>query len=141
MPSWLGAKDDAVTVLSGVKPGVYEPSTLAIGEEKDLAQHRDDELGFVRSAPLEQYLNEMRAWLIAASGKTKVPGRVMLLANPGFVAFSTLDGNVYVAMRLLESLESADEVGAPSWPTRRRTCCSSATARTCSATCRRRARR
>jgi predicted Zn-dependent protease len=112
MPSWLGAKDDSATVLSGVKPGVYEPSTLAIGAEKDLAQHRGDGLGFVRSATLEQYLNEMRARLIAASGKTKVPGRVMILANPGFVAFSTPDGNVYLAMGLLESLESADEVGA-----------------------------
>ena len=112
MPSWLSAKDDSVTVISGVKPGVYEPSALAIGEEKDLAQHRGDGLGFVRSAALEQYLNEMRARLIAASSKTKVPGRVMILANPGFVAFSTPDGNVYVAMGLLESLESADEVGA-----------------------------
>lgn len=112
MPPWLGGKDDGVTVLSGIKPGVYEPSTLAIGEAKDLAQHRGDGLGFVRSAALEQYLNEMRARLSAASGKTKVPGRVMILANPGFVAFSTPDGNVYLAMGLLEGLESADEVGA-----------------------------
>ena len=36
----------------------------------------------------------------------------MILANPGFVAFSTPDGNVYVAMGLLETLESADEVAA-----------------------------
>ena len=47
-------------MLSTVKPGPYEPSTLAIGEAKDIAQHRGDGLGFVRSAALEQYLNETR---------------------------------------------------------------------------------
>jgi predicted Zn-dependent protease len=36
----------------------------------------------------------------------------MILANPGFVAFSTPDGNVYLAMGLVEALESADEVAA-----------------------------
>ena len=66
----------------------------------------------MRSAVLEQYLNEARARLVAAVGKTGVPGKVMILANPGFVAFSTPDGNVYLAMGLIEALESADEVSA-----------------------------
>jgi predicted Zn-dependent protease len=111
-PSWLGGKGGSATVLSTVKAGVYEPSTLAIGEEKDIAQHRGDGLGYVRSAPLEQYLNETRARLITASGKTKVPGRVMILASSTLQAFSTPDGNVYLAMGLLETLESSDEVAA-----------------------------
>ena len=111
-PPWLGGKPANVTVLSTVKPGPYEPSTLAIGEAKDIAQHRGDALGFVRSAVLEQYLNEARARLVAAAGKTGVPGKVLILANPGFVAFSTPDGNVYLAMGLIETLESADEVAA-----------------------------
>ena len=111
-PAWLGGKPANVTVFSTVKPGPYEPSPLAIGEAKDIAQHRGDGLGFVRTAALEQYLNEARARLIAAVGKTGVPGRVMILANPGFVAFSTPDGNVYLAMGLIETLESADEVAA-----------------------------
>ena len=111
-PAWLGGKPANVTVLSTVKPGPYEPSALAIGEAKDIAQHRGDGLGFVRSAVLEQYLNEARARLVGAVGKTGVPGKVMILANPGFVAFSTPDGNVYLAMGLLEALESADEVSA-----------------------------
>ena len=83
-----------------------------MGEEKDLAQHRGDALGFVRSAALEQYLNDTRQKVLAASGKTGVPGRVIILANPGFEAFSSPDGHVYLAMGLLESLESADEVAA-----------------------------
>ena len=111
-PAWLGGRPANVTVLSTIKPGPYEPSTLAVGEAKDIAQHRGDGLGFVRSAVLEQYLNETRARLIGAAGKTGVPGKVLILANPGFVAFSTPDGNVYLAMGLIETLESADEVSA-----------------------------
>ena len=112
MAGLLGGKSAEVTVLSTVKIGPYEASTLAIGEAKDIAQHRGDGLGYVRSAVLEEYLNATRARLIGATGKTGVPGRVMVLANPDFVAFSTPDGNVYVAMGLLETLESDDEVAA-----------------------------
>lgn len=111
-PSWLPGKGSSAPVLTRLKPGPYEASSLAVGEEKDLAQHRGDALGFVRSAPLEQYLNETRRGLVAAAGRTGVPGRVVILANAGFEAFSSPDGNVYVAMGLLESLESADEVAA-----------------------------
>lgn len=110
--AFLGGKSAEVTVLTTVKVGPYEPSPLAIGESKDIAQHRSDGLGYVRSAALEQYLNETRARLIGAVGKTGVPGRVMILANPGFAAFSTPDGNVYVAMGLLDALDTADEVAA-----------------------------
>lgn len=112
-PSWLAGKGGSTTtVLARLKAGPYEASSLAVGEEKDLAQHRGDALGFVRSAALEQYLNETRRRLVAVSGRTGVPGRVVILANPGFEAFSSPDGNIYVAMGLLESLESADEVSA-----------------------------
>ncbi len=112
-PSWLAGKGGSTTtVLTRLKPGPYEASSLAVGEEKDLAQHRGDALGFVRSAALEQYLNETRRRLVTVSGRTGVPGRVVILANPGFEAFSSPDGNIYVAMGLLESLESADEVSA-----------------------------
>jgi len=111
-PSFLAPKGTNATLLSGVKAGAYQPSSLAVGEEKDLAQHRGDALGFVRSAALEQYLNDTRARLLTVSGKTGVPGRVIILANGGFEAFSSPDGNVYVAMGLLESLESTDEVAA-----------------------------
>jgi len=108
----LGGKGGGATMLSGVKPGPYEPSNLAVGEEKDLARQRGDGLGFVRSAALEQYLNELRGILILPSGTTGVPGRVMILADPSFAAFSTPDGNVYVSMGALEAIESEDEVAA-----------------------------
>jgi Zn-dependent protease with chaperone function len=108
----LSGKSGEATMLSRIKPDSYEPSNLAMGEEKDLARHRGDGLGFVRSAALEQYLNELRDLLILASGKTGVPGRVVTLADPSFAAFSTPDGNVYVSMGALETIESADEVAA-----------------------------
>ena len=75
-PSWagLGGKGGEVILLAGLKPGGYEPSILAVGEEKDLARYRGDSLGFVRSAALEQYLNEVRE-RYPALGKTGVPGR------------------------------------------------------------------
>ena len=113
-PSWagLGGKSGEVILLAGLKPGGYEPSILAVGEEKDLARYRGDSLGFVRSAALEQYLNEMRDTLILRSGKTGVPGRVVILANPSFAALSTPDGNVYISMGALQMLDSADEVAA-----------------------------
>lgn len=110
-PSWLGGKQ-STSMLAGVKRGPYEPSTLAIGEERDLARQRGEGMGFVRSAALEQYLNDTRARLVAVSGQTGVPGRVMILASPIFNAISTPDGNVYLTMGALESLDSADEVAA-----------------------------
>ena len=114
-PSWaagLGGKGGEVILLAGLKPGGYEPSILAVGEEKDLARYRGDSLGFVRSAALEQYLNELRDALILRSGKTGVPGRVVIIANPSFDALSTPDGNVYISMGALQMLDSADEVAA-----------------------------
>ena len=108
----ISSKGEKTTLISELKPGPYQPSKLAIGEAKDLAQRRGEGLGFVRSAPVEQYLGAMRSKLLAGSGMTGVPGRVMILANPAFAAFSTPDGNVYVSMGCLESLDNSDEVAA-----------------------------
>ena len=116
-PSWVPkvpglGKGGETTMLAGVKPGAYEPSNLAVGGEKDLARNRGEGLGFVRSAALEQYLSELRDALILPSGKTGVPGRVVILANPSFAAFSTPDGNVYISIGALQTLDSTDEVAA-----------------------------
>jgi beta-barrel assembly-enhancing protease len=105
-------KGEKATVISELKTGRYEASPLAIGEEKDLAQRRADGVGFVRAASLDQYLTALRTQLLARSGVTDVPGRVTVLANPAFAAYSTPDGNVYLAMGWLKNLENADEMAA-----------------------------
>ena len=109
MPAEKGEK---ATVISELKTGRYEASSLAIGEEKDLAQRRAEGVGFVRAASLEQYLATLRTQLLAGSGVTGVPGRVTVLANPAFAAYSTPDGNVYLALGWLKNLENADEMAA-----------------------------
>ena len=109
LPSEKGEK---ATVISELKTGRYEASSLAIGEEKDLAQRRADGVGFVRAASLDQYLTALRTQLLAGSGVTDVPGRVTVLANPAFAAYSTPDGNIYLAMGWLKNLENADEMAA-----------------------------
>jgi predicted Zn-dependent protease len=109
---WPSSRGEKATLVSELKSGAYEPSSLAIGEEKDLARQRAEGFGLVRQARLEGYLAETRATLLAVSGKTGVPGRVSILASPSFSAHSTPDGNVFVSMGCLEDLESADEVAA-----------------------------
>jgi len=95
---FVNEKGEKATLVSELKTGPYEASSLAIGGEKDLAQRRADGLGFVRSVSLEEYFGALRTQLLAASGVTGVPGRVTVLASPAFAAYSTPDGNVYLAM-------------------------------------------
>jgi Zn-dependent protease with chaperone function len=109
---FVNEKGEKATLISELKTGPYEASSLAIGVEKDLAQRRADALGFVRSASLEEYLGAVRNQLVAASNVTGVPGRVTVLANPAFSAYSTPDGNIYLAMGWLKNLENADEAAA-----------------------------
>ncbi|HWW92993.1 MAG TPA: M48 family metallopeptidase [Vicinamibacteria bacterium] len=106
------SKGEKATLLSELKPGPYQPSTVAIGEEQDLARQRAQPFGFVRQARLEEFLSGTRAKLLAVSGKTGVPGQVRIVASQEFNAYSTADGNVYISMRCIEELQSLDEVAA-----------------------------
>lgn len=100
------------TLIADVKPGRYEVSSVAIGEEKDLARQRGEALGFVSVGTLDRYLGRIRAKLTVASGVSDIPGRVVILASPTFAAYSTADGNIYVAMGWLPYLQSEDEMAA-----------------------------
>ncbi|OLB93469.1 MAG: hypothetical protein AUH30_20030 [Candidatus Rokubacteria bacterium 13_1_40CM_68_15] len=110
--SLLEPPGERKTIISDVKPARYEVSTLAVGEEKDLARQRGEALGFVSSPALDRYLDRIRARVAAASGVSDIPGRVVVLANPAFAAYSTPDGNIYVAMGWLPYLQSEDEMAA-----------------------------
>jgi beta-barrel assembly-enhancing protease len=108
----LGLRSDEQPRIAELRAGTYETSALAIGEAKDLAQQRGEGVGFVPAGSLDAYLGRVRARLVTASGVTGVPGRVVILANPGFAAYSTPDGNVYVAMGWLPFLTNEDEIAA-----------------------------
>lgn len=99
-------------LIEGLTPGAFVPSTLAQGEERDLAQRRSVGPGYVHAEALERYLQTIRAKLLAASGVTGVPGRVRVLADGSFSAFSTADGNVYVAMGWFDNFGNEDEIAA-----------------------------
>ena len=106
----FGSKGDKKTMLSELKPGPYQASSLALGEQKDLARQRGEGLGFVRAEALERYCQDIRSKLVSASGVTGVPGKVTIQANPAYAAYSTPDGNIYLAMGWLPYLESEDEL-------------------------------
>ena len=112
LPSIPGLGSEKRPLVADLKPGSYERSRLAVGEEKDLAQQRGEGFGFVSNASLQSYVNRIRTRLLTASGVTNVPGRAVILANPGFAAYSTPDGNVYVAMGWLPFLSDEDEMAA-----------------------------
>ncbi len=112
LPSLPGLGSSSRPLVADLKPGAYERSRLALGEEKDLAQQRGEGLGFVPNASLQAYLNRIRTRLLTASGVTNVPGQAVILANPAFAAYCTPDGNVYVAMGWLPFLSDEDEMAA-----------------------------
>ncbi len=112
LPSLPGFGAEKQPLVAELKPGPYDRSRLAIGEDKDLAQQRGEGFGFVPNASLTAYVTRIRTRLLATSGVTGVPGRSVILANPAFAAYSTPDGNVYVAMGWLPFLSDEDEMAA-----------------------------
>ena len=100
------------TLLSGLRPQPYEASLVAVGTEKDLAHRSGEGLGYVRSEPIERYLDKIREKLLAASGITGVPGHVRIQANAAYTASASADGNIYFSMAWMKDLENEDEVAA-----------------------------
>ena len=100
------------TLISELPKGEYKKSTLAVGEQKDLAQQRGQKLGFVRNKEVEAYLGKVRDKLVEKSGVIGVPGKVILTASSDFNAYSTADGNIYMSMLAFQRLDSEDEAAA-----------------------------
>lgn len=100
------------TVFVELAPGKFEPSLMAIGSERDLAQERGRHMGFVPNPAIETYLGGIRERLLAASGVTDVPGTVRVIANTAYTARATADGNLFVSMAWLPDVESEDELAA-----------------------------
>lgn len=100
------------TVIANVKPGPYQPSSLAQGVDKDLAQRRSLGPGFVHAETVETYLGSIRDRLTGATGVTGIPGRTRILADSSLNAYSTADGNIYVPLGWVEYIDSEDEIAA-----------------------------
>ncbi len=95
-----------------VTPGKFEPSLMAIGSEKDLAQERGRHMGFVKNEPLIAWLTGIRDKLLRASEVDEVPGSIQIVANTAYSARATADGNILVSMAWLPDVESEDEIAA-----------------------------
>lgn len=108
----LGPSGDTKTLIVELVPGPYQPSSLAIGVDRDLAQRRSVSPGFVHAEGLERYLQSLRVKLLDASAVTGVPGVIRIVAEDSFDAYSTADGNVYIALGWFESFDNEDEVAA-----------------------------
>lgn len=69
-------------------------------------------LGVVNDAELDGYLNGILAVLQQQVPGTPAPARVYVTPDTGFTATSYEDGGIYLSYKVLQSLESEDEVAA-----------------------------
>jgi predicted Zn-dependent protease len=69
-----------------------------------------DGFGLVHSPDLARYLNDIRQKLVSHTGVNGVPGQVYVQATPEFNALATADGNIFISLGMINSLENEDEV-------------------------------
>ncbi len=108
----IDAPGSKSTIHAQITPGKYETSIMAQGDQRDLAQQQGRHLGFVNSPHLDTYLNGIRGRLLASSGVTEVPGKVLVEANTSLQASATADGNILISMAWMPDVTSEDELAA-----------------------------
>lgn len=108
----VGPRGDSTPVIAAITPGPYQPSSEAIGIDKDVAANRAQGMGLVPAPELEAYLNERLEAIRKTVGISDMPGSVRITANPGFKANTTPDGNIFISMGWIQSLENEDQVMA-----------------------------
>lgn len=111
MPEMFEKAGERSKLIDGIA-SKYEPSSLAVGQQRDLMNRRADTLGMVTAPEMTRYLNGIRNKLVAVSGMTDVPGEVYITADPDLNAAATADGNIYINWGLLRYLRSEDEVAS-----------------------------
>ena len=99
-------------LLSTIKPGPYEKSPEALGDARDIANQRLESIGLADVPDLQVYANDVYTSIKALSGKTQIPGRVYFLADDALTAKSTADGNIFISLGWLRTIESSDELFA-----------------------------
>jgi beta-barrel assembly-enhancing protease len=108
----IGGRDDKQPLLQGIKAEPYKPSNQAIGEERDVESMRVAGLGLVPLRDYQAYANGLYRKLQQLSGVTGLPGAVYVLAKNDLEASSTPDGNVFLSVGWVRSLETEDELAA-----------------------------
>ena len=98
-------------LITDLKPGVYEKSNEAIGEQKDIDEARITR-GILSVPSFTKYANRILGKLKAASQVDQVPGQVLVVANEQLDAYSSADGNIYLSAGYLRSLKSEDQLAA-----------------------------
>ncbi len=109
---WVESPGESAPLKTKLAAGAYEQSGLAVGADKDLSRMKGQSLGYIRQADIERQLAAVHQRILAASGVSEVPGRVVLIATDRPVAYSSPDGNVYLSMYWLNALENEDELAA-----------------------------
>lgn len=99
-------------LLMTVVPGAYQPSNEAIGEERDIESRRVENYGLVPIKAYLDYANGIYARLKDATGITGLPGNVFLLASQDLKATSSPDGNLFLSIAWIKTMESEDELAA-----------------------------
>lgn len=99
-------------MVDRVPSGVYKPGIYAIGEANDLNRRRAQGYGLLHAPQLTAYMNNVRDKLLKAADVEQVTGHVWVAIDREFGAMSTPDGNIYLNMGIVESLESEDELAA-----------------------------
>lgn len=106
----VGPRGGSQPVIASLSSGPYQPSSEAIGVDKDVDANRVQGMGLVPAPELEAYLNDRLEAIRGAVGITGMPGSVHITANPGLKANTTADGNMFISMGWIQTLENEDQV-------------------------------
>lgn len=99
-------------MLTKLQGGEYAPSNESIGLERDIESRRVENFGLVPINAYQDYANGIYARLKEATGVTGIPGNVYLLASQELKAASSADGNIYLSIAWVNSIETEDELAA-----------------------------
>lgn len=102
----------APSLLSSFRAGPYCPSSQAIGLERDVDNQRADRFAIVHAPALTAYANALLERLKEATTLTGVPGAVYVIGDPGLSARASADGNIYVSIGWLRTVDSEDALVA-----------------------------
>lgn len=109
---FIGPRGGDKPVIAAVVPGPYQPSSEAMGVEKDVDANRVQGMGLVPAPELEAYLNGRLEAIRSTLEITGMPGSVHITANPGLKANTSPDGNMFISMGWIQTLENEDQVMA-----------------------------